>query len=111
MQHELFSNGQITFAHGALGRMDVSDRSTQMIGCSILATEWDEQICYNPQNRIFFFEGELRTSSGGERTIFPIDGDLLLILPEELKTILIRVAETLIPETILFARTPNLLPK
>jgi hypothetical protein len=110
VQEEFSSQGEITVSHGSVGRISMFDGSYQMIFCSGIATEWEEGIYYNIEQDIFFFEGELRSSFGGNRTSFSIDGEMLTLLPEGLKEVLKRVAETEIPETISFEELPNLLP-
>ena len=102
MQQEFSSQGEITVTFGSVGRMSSYDGAIEMIVCSGIVTEWDEGIYYNIEQDVFFFDGELRSSFGGNKTSFPIEGEMLQLLPEGLSEVLKRVADTEIPETIPF---------
>jgi len=111
MQEEFYESGEIQVFIGAIGRLYPATGRTVMLHCSGIVTEWSEGIYYNADSDIFLFSGELRTSFGGERTEFIIEGEMLGLLSEPLKAALKRVAETEITETVpfgeIFAISPS----
>lgn len=72
------------------------------ITCSGIVSEWPEGIYCEEDTNAFFYHGELPPAWGAAKTTFPVEGDLLTLLPERVKDALIRVVQTGNPESYPF---------
>ena len=99
MQEEFSRSGSVEISFQYMSRPGTDDPMHDFLTCSAIISEWDEGIYCEAHTKTFFYNGELPPAFGARKTTFPVTGDLLSLLPENVKNVLIRVVETGIPES------------
>jgi hypothetical protein len=99
MQGEFAGSGLVEISFQYISRPGADDPMHDFLTCSAIISEWDEGIYCEADTKTFFYHGELPPAFGARKTTFPVTGDLLTLIPKNVKNALIGVVETGIPES------------
>jgi len=106
LRQDFRQNGEVAILY--MHRTLLNQYEKAQMRCSCVETDWYGSLCYNPDGDTYFFEGELSTDFGGNKTQFEVSEKEFSMIPSELLKDLRAVALTGVNKYYNFSE-PNLL--